>query len=142
MLNIIKFSFILLFLYSCTKKEDAKPSTTTTTSVDLTKATLISKGTFTSLNSYSVKGDVSFYETTNEKVLVFENFTASSGPDLRVYLATDNSANSFYEVARLSGTNGNYQYVFPKSINTDSFSKTLIWCKQFSVGFGTANLNK
>jgi len=141
MLKILKFSFILLFLYSCTKKEDAKPSTTTTT-VDLTKATLISKGTFTSLNSYSVKGDVSFYETSNEKVLVFENFTASSGPDLRVYLSTDNKASSFYEVNKLAGNNGNYQYVFPKSINTDSFSKTLIWCKQFSVGFGSANLIK
>ncbi len=139
--------FISIFIFvSCTKKEDPAPTpnnpTTGTGTIDVSNATLISKGTFSSLNNYSVKGNVSLYETANERVLVFENFVSPSGPDLRIYLSNDNNATSFYEVGRLSGNNGNYQYAFPKSISIANFSRTLIWCKQFSVGFGTATLSK
>src|ERR671923_2176285 len=43
-------------------------------------------------------------------ILRLENFKATNGPDLYVYLATDNSASDFVNLGRLKGNIGNQNY--------------------------------
>jgi hypothetical protein len=73
-------------------------------------------------------------------VLRLENFRATNGPDLYVYLATDNSASDFVDLGRLKGNIGNQNYDIPEGTDFSRYDTVLIWCKAFSVLFGSAKL--
>ena len=73
-------------------------------------------------------------------ILRLENFKATNGPDLYVYLATDNSASDFVNLGRLKGNIGNHNYDIPEGTDFSRYTTVLIWCKAFSVLFGSAKL--
>jgi hypothetical protein len=73
-------------------------------------------------------------------ILRLENFKATNGPDLYVYLATDNSASDFVNVGRLKGNIGNQNYNIPEGTDFSRYDTVLIWCKAFSVLFGSTQL--
>ena len=73
-------------------------------------------------------------------ILRLENFKATNGPDLYVYLATDNSASDFVNLGRLKGNIGNQNYDIPEGTDLSRYDAVLIWCKAFSVLFGGAKL--
>ena len=70
----------------------------------------------------------------------FENFKVTNGPDLFVYLATDESASDFVDIGRLKANNGNQNYEVPEGTDLTKYDTVLIWCKAFSVLFGSADL--
>ena len=72
--------------------------------------------------------------------LRLENFKATNGPDLYVYLATDKSTSDFVNLGRLKGNIGNQNYAIPAETNLTKYNTALIWCKAFSVLFGSAQL--
>lgn len=73
-------------------------------------------------------------------VLRLENFKATNGPDLYVYLATDNSASDIVNLGRLKGNIGNQNYVIPAGTDLSKYDRVLVWCRAFSVLFGSAQL--
>jgi Electron transfer DM13 len=73
-------------------------------------------------------------------ILRLENFKATNGPDLYVYLATDNSASDFVNLGRLKGNIGNQNYDISEGTDLSRYDTALIWCKAFSVLFGSAKL--
>jgi Electron transfer DM13 len=73
-------------------------------------------------------------------ILRLENFKATNGPDLYVYLATDNSASDFVNLGRLKSNIGNQNYDIPEGTDFSRYDTVLIWCKAFSVLFGSAEL--
>jgi Electron transfer DM13 len=75
-------------------------------------------------------------------ILRLENFKATNGPDLYVYLATDNGASDFVNLGRLKGNIGNQNYDIPESTDFSRYDTVLIWCKAFSVLFGSAKLEQ
>lgn len=70
----------------------------------------------------------------------FENFKVTNGPDLFVYLATDKTASDFVDIGRLKANNGNQNYEVPEGTDLTKYDTVLIWCKAFSVLFGSADL--
>jgi hypothetical protein len=74
------------------------------------------------------------------KVLRLENLKATNGPDLYVYLSTDKGATDFVDLGRLKGNIGNQNYNIPQGTDLTKYNTVLIWCKQFSVLFGSAKL--
>ncbi len=72
--------------------------------------------------------------------LRLENFKATNGPDLYVYLSTDNSASDFVNLGRLKGNIGNQNYDIPEGTDFSKYHTVLIWCQAFSVLFGSAKL--
>jgi hypothetical protein len=74
------------------------------------------------------------------KYLRFEDFKATNGPDLYVYLSTDEQASDFVNLGRLKANMGNQNYEIPSEVNLSKYSNVLIWCKAFSVLFGSAEL--
>ncbi len=73
-------------------------------------------------------------------ILRLENFKATNGPDLYVYLATDTSASDFVDLGRLKGNIGNQNYDIPEGTDFSRYNTVLIWCQAFSVLFGSAEL--
>jgi len=73
-------------------------------------------------------------------ILRFANFKSTNGPDLYVYLATDDSATDFINLGRLKANNGNQNYNIPDEAELSKYDTVLVWCKQFSVLFGSAEL--
>jgi Electron transfer DM13 len=84
----------------------------------------------------------------DSRVLRLENFRSTNGPNLYVYLSGDasprNSAqlheNGAFEVGRLKGNIGNQNYALPSGVDLSKFKSVVIYCKQFHVVFGSAEL--
>lgn len=79
-------------------------------------------------------------DKSGAKFLRFENFHSTNGPDLYVYLATDDKASDYVTLEKLKGNIGDQNYQIPDNVDLAKYNKVLIWCKQFSVLFGSASL--
>lgn len=73
-------------------------------------------------------------------VLRLENFRSTNGPDLYVYLATDDKASDFVNLGELKANKGNQNYEIPEGTDLTKYNKVLVWCKAFSVLFGSAEV--
>ena len=73
-------------------------------------------------------------------VLRLENFRSTNGPDLYVYLSSDKDAEEFVSLGRLKANSGNQNYDIPNGTDLSKYDNVLIWCQQFSVLFGSAQL--
>jgi hypothetical protein len=73
-------------------------------------------------------------------ILRLEDLKATNGPDLHVYLSTDKHASDFVDLGRLKANIGSQNYDIPEGTDLSKYSTVLVWCKQFSVLFGSANL--
>lgn len=80
--------------------------------------------------------------TDNSNILRLDGLKATNGPDLYVYLATDNSASDTVNLGRLKANNGNQNYDIPLGTDLSKYDTVLIWCKAFSVLFGSAELKR
>lgn len=74
------------------------------------------------------------------QILRLENFKATNGPDLYVYLSNDKSASDFINVGRLKGNVGNQNYEIPIGSDLSKYNTVLIWCRAFSFLFGSAQI--
>ena len=158
MKNIIGISVLLISSIACTKSSDITPAVTsavsttpvtTTTStnangmavtVPIADQTLLLQGTFTT-GAHTTSGTVKVYEDKNKnRSLVFENFKTDAGPDLRLYMAEDKAITNFVQITDKVATSGSYTIEIPASIDLKKQTTVAIWCKSFSVLFGSAAL--
>lgn len=104
------------------------------------------------------QGIDSFHQTQGKAILVrvpdgrqfirFEDFRVTNGPDLYVYLSghpsprtgTQLHEGAAFEVARLKGNIGSQNYELPADLDLSKFKSVAIYCKRFSVMFGSAQL--
>lgn len=89
---------------------------------------------------HDASGDAKIFNIENTQYLRFENFEATNGPDLHVYLATDDKATEFVDLGRLKANQGNQNYEVPDGTDLNKYDKVLVWCQMFSVLFGSADL--
>lgn len=146
MKTVLSSFFLAIALVSC-QQETVSTSTSTTpteaavmtSTFDSTGQTLLFQGTFENA-VHPTSGLVKVYEDKDKnRTLVFENFKTDAGPDLRIYLAEDKSVTNFIQVTNMV-KNGNSFVTIPMSANLQKQNHVLIWCKQFSVLFGSAKL--
>ena len=111
--------------------------------------TVLSSGSFHSV-AHGTKGTASIYQLTDgERILRLTNFETSNGPDVHVYLIAANDASdsetvkkgAFLELGSLKGNIGDQNYQIPADTDLAKYRAVTIWCKRFSVNFGTAPLN-
>jgi hypothetical protein len=122
-----------MFSPSAGQEPDVSQNTTTTTLA----------GDFVGVNDgiHNAEGLAKVITLSNESaVLRLENFKATNGPDLYVYLATDKSASDIVNLGRLKGNIGNQNYLIPAGTDLTKYNTVLIWCRAFSVLFGSAQL--
>ena len=133
----------ILLMIACGPPKDRVPTTPASDSTeDLQGDQVLSAGTLSGANGYTSSGDVQliFSADTQTYSLIFENFSSSNGPDLKVYLGTDSSATDFINLGDLKSTSGTLRYDFPASRFKSEFDTAIIWCERFSQLFGVADL--
>jgi len=75
-----------------------------------------------------------------ENILRLEDLVVTNGPDLYVYLSTDKSTSDFVNLGRLKANIGKQNYPIPSGTDMTKYDTVLIWCRAFSVLFGSADL--
>ena len=99
--------------------------------------------------AHETKGVATVFQLADgKKTLRLTNFATSNGPDVHVYLvaatdAKDNAAVTtagFVDLGSLKGNIGDQNYELPANANLAKYRAVTIWCKRFSVNFGTAPL--
>jgi Electron transfer DM13 len=109
---------------------------------------VLASGSFHSV-AHDSKGTASVYQLADGKrFLRFTNFETSNDPDVHVYLVAANDASDsetvrkagFLELSSLKGNIGDQNYDIPASVDLSKYRAVTIWCKRFSVNFGTAPL--
>ncbi len=100
--------------------------------------------------AHETKGMAAVFQLADgKKTLRLTNFATSNGPDVHVYLvaaqdAKDNDAvrkADFVDLGSLKGNIGDQNYDLPANADLAKYRAVTIWCKRFSVNFGTAPLN-
>ncbi len=69
-----------------------------------------------------------------------DNFKSTPGPDVYVYLATDDKASEFISLGKIKHHENSQEYILPEDVDLNKYDKVLIWCQAFGVLFGTADL--
>jgi hypothetical protein len=99
--------------------------------------------------AHETKGTATVFQLADgNKTLRLTDFATSNGPDVHVYLvaandATDNDTVTkadFIDVGTLKGNIGDQNYDLPAGTDLGKYRAVTIWCKRFSVNFGTAPL--
>ena len=112
--------------------------------------TTVATGSFHS-NAHDTRGTATILSLSDgRRVLRLTNFATSNGPDVRVYLvaAPDVQDNAtvktagFVELGPMKGNIGDQNYELPATVDLASYRTVTIWCKRFSVNFGSAPLAK
>jgi hypothetical protein len=114
-----------------------------TQNTETTQPVTLVSGNFVGVGDgiHSAKGTAKILSLDDAKLLRLENFKATNGPDLHVYLATDEKATDYVDLGSLKANIGNQNYQIPEETDLSKYDTALIWCKQFSVLFGHANLS-
>lgn len=110
-------------------------------------ATLV-KGTFTDADGFHKgSGTALIVRAGGDRVLRFEEFRVTNGPDLYVYLAAHPQPRSredvhqgFVSLGRLKGNVGNQNYPIPAGTDLTRFVSVVVYCQRFHVVFSTATL--
>jgi len=99
------------------------------------------RGIFTDADAFHKTSGEARILTINEKrYLSLENFKTTNGPDLYVYLSTDKESTEFINLGKLKGNIGNQNYEIPENADVTKYNRVVIWCRAFSVLFGSAEL--
>ena len=121
---------------------------TTHTASVAPKPKSLKEGRFHSV-AHETKGSAAIYQLADgNRVLRFTDFETSNGPDVNIYLvaakdATDNDAvvnAGFISLGPIKGTRGDQNYELPADLDLAKYGAVTVWCKRFSVNFGTAPL--
>jgi Electron transfer DM13 len=127
---------------------NAKVNETMPAGITNVSETILASGSFHSV-AHDSRGTASVYQLADGKrILRFTNFQTSNGPDVHVYLvAADDASDSetvkkagFLELGSLKGNIGDQNYDIPANVDLSRYHAVTIWCKRFSVNFGTAPL--
>jgi hypothetical protein len=137
MKKLILFLIISVGVISCKK---SKTNTQTINDPVNPNAVVLVKGNFSGNMSYTVNGTAEIVNNVNQKQLVLKGFSSNSGPDLKVYIATSREAGTFINLGPLKSTNGQQVYDISGMPDFNQYKFVLIWCQQFSVLFGSAEL--
>ncbi len=112
--------------------------------------TTIATGNFHAV-AHDTKGTATVYQLPNgQKTLRLTDFATSNGPDVHVYLVAADDAKDndtvknagFVEISSLKGNVGDQNYDLPANTDLNKYKAVMIWCKRFSVNFGTAPLKQ
>jgi hypothetical protein len=140
-------------LFVRTRVNESLPTATTAqpvarASAGATVPTVLLTGRFRSV-AHETKGSATVHQLPDGKrVLRLTEFVTSNGPDVRVYLVAASDASDdetvkkagFVELGKLKGTEGDQNYDVPADLDLGKYRAATIWCKRFSVNFGTAPL--
>jgi Electron transfer DM13 len=123
--------------------QQQQPKPQNTTSTTNTGQNTLRTGSFVGVgdgihNAEGIAKVIPLQDRSN--ILRLEDLKVTNGPDLYVYLSTDKTASDFVNIGKLKANNGNQNYDIPAGTDLTKYDTVLIWCRPFSVLFGSAEL--
>jgi hypothetical protein len=128
-----------------TAPTDRAPTEAPARPVQLAEGTLIS-------HEHATTGTVRIIrQPDGTRLLTLENLDTSNGPDVHVWLSaadvvegtagwfTAGSAD-YFDLGLIKGNQGNQVYAIPADVDLSKYRSVDLWCVQFSVSFGAAQL--
>lgn len=109
-------------------------------------ADIFSSGEFTNV-AHTTNGSARIVMDGDARYLeLSEDFGTDSGPDLFVLLHRSDvpenyDESDFSNLGMLEQVSGTQRYLIPEDVDIDDFQSAVIWCRQFNVTFGYAELN-
>lgn len=95
----------------------------------------------TGTTGHPASGNIRVALTPEEKIVRYENYEGTNGPDLKIYLAKDLEANEYIDLGPSRANKGNINYSVPMNIDVDDYQYVLTWCEAFGVLFDYAEIN-
>ncbi|MFC7772699.1 DM13 domain-containing protein [Flavobacterium sp. GCM10027622] len=106
--------------------------------LSLIQPVVLSDGEFEATSGITVTGFAKIYKENSDRKVVLENFSISEGPDLKVYLSTSSSPESFISLGDLTSAT---EYSIPKGIDLSAYPYVLIHCEQYNHLYAIAQQN-
>jgi len=140
-MKVMKPILILLFAIavSCTPDDTTPTAVVVDDTFDPATATLLKSGPLMGVG-HTVSGAASVYQVNGKKIVLLDPYSSQNGPDLRVYLSKDKDANSYINLGKLKSINGKQSYDVPGNLDLTDYAYVIIWCQQFTVLFGRAEV--
>ncbi len=135
--QLILLAFTLTL--SCTA-DNVTPTAQVIDNFDPSQATLLKQGTLIGIG-HTVSGQVGIYDNHGTKVILLDPYSSQSGPDLKVYLSKDMNASDYIKCGKLKSTMGKQSYIIPGTPDISQYNFVHIWCEQFTVVFGRAEVH-
>lgn len=107
-------------------------------------ASILAKGEFVS-GAHETKGMAQLVSSGGKTYVRLTDFNTSNGPDVRVIALTksgNETAKDSIDLGSIKGNIGDQNYELPNGVDPTQITSISIWCKRFSVGFGSAMLNR
>lgn len=103
---------------------------------------LLASGAFHSGEHRTTGAAALLRRPSGRAVVTLTDLDTSPGPDLRVYLAVSPTGPvaAGLDLGRLRGNRGTQQYEVPAGADLGRYRAVVIWCRAFTVAFGTAAL--
>ena len=89
---------------------------------------------------HKVKGSVLLIENNENRILRFEDFETVNGPNLHIYLASDETVENFVDLGPIKATKGNVNYELPRDLDLEKYNTVLVYCVPFKAVFSLAEL--
>ncbi|CAN5115272.1 DM13 domain-containing protein [soil metagenome] len=112
----------------------------------------LASGTFVSQEHTTVGTATIIENPDGTRVLAIENLDTTNGPDVHVWLSAADAVEGFegwflagdaayVDLGPIKGNQGNQVYDIPAEVDLSAYRSVSLWCVQFSVGFGAAQLS-
>ena len=92
-------------------------------------------------------GSATIYQQGDQRVLRFEDFNVTNGPDLHVILSPNpnpsgrSDIGDYIDLGQLKGNMGDQNYDIPADVDLSQYQSIVIYCVPFHVLFSVATLN-
>ena len=124
---------------SCTK-QNGTTQQPATDKIDTSKAAVKYNGSFLSAPGETVNGTTLVLLEGGIYSLALQAFSVNNGPDLHLYLSKELQPVNFIDLGKLKSTRGDQVYVLSKMPDFSQYRYVLIFCQQYNVLFGSAEL--
>jgi hypothetical protein len=109
---------------------------------------VVGEGTFSGADSLHMgSGSAGIFQQGDQRVLRFEDFSVTNGPDLHVILTRhpapagpSDVGEDYIDLGSLKGNLGNQNYEIPAGVDLSEYQGVVIYCVPFHVVFATATL--
>jgi hypothetical protein len=126
--------------------EATSTATSEPTTTVPTEPILLAQSSFYGVSEdYKASGNALIYENPDGSTFVrLENFEVTSGPDLHVILAEDDSPynletlGDYADLGELQSTSGDQEYAIPAGTDLDKYGSVVIYCVPFHAIFAIA----
>ena len=142
--TLISIALLLVTATACKKENNTPNVSPPTAATDTTGYFRFQERNFVSSGGHTTTGSLIVFgnKASNPDTLMyyFKNFKTDNGPDLDVYISEELNPVNYTNIGDLKAINGNFFYKVKVTPSVNSSAYVIVWCVDFSVNFGYAQL--